>query len=285
MHKLDFGAAFPARHLFTPIDEEEFAEFERLFRPYVEQRADIYARIPGSSNWPEFEPPREKILEYYLTGKALDLPSGARCLDVASCLSLFPNYAAEQLGWTMVRQDMLYEDLPGEIEFPSVAGNGSTPIHFMAGDACSLPIEDNCLDAMTLHCSFEHFEGDGDRRLVAEAMRVLRPGGKLLIIPFYIGDSGGFQELVREEFAAGCQFTRYYDPAHFVMRVLAPLDQPIELEMRYYPNFAEVDPSFYCGYSLTIIKRPFHPVDRAARWLKQALSIPGTGDGAARPPG
>ena len=285
MHQLDFGTAHPVKHLFTPIDAEEFEQFERAFRPFVEQRQEIYTRIPGGGAWPEFDPPREKILEYYLTEKTLALPRGARCLDVASCLSLFPNYAAEHLGWTMIRQDMLYAHSHSEILFPSITGEGDTAIHFLSGDACSLDLEGDCLDAITLHCSFEHFEGDGDRRLMAEAMRVLRPGGKLFIIPFYVGDRGTFQEFTRGEYAAGCQFTRYYDPAHFVMRVLAPLDQPVHLEMRYYPNYNEVDPSFYCAYSLTVIKDPLHPVDRVARWLKRRWPTPAPAGANGSQPG
>lgn len=282
-HRFDFGPAAAVRHLHSPIDADEFAAFEARFRPFVDRRADIYRAIPGGAVWPEFEPPREKILEYYLTEKALALPPGARVLDGASCLSLFPNYAAEVLGWTMIRQDMLYESGPPEVAFPRVTAEGTTDIHFLAGDACALQLEDEVLDAITLHCSFEHFEGDGDRRLVAEAMRVLRPGGKLLIIPFYLG-AGAFNEFVREDFASGCQFTRYYDPAHFVMRVLAPLDCPVEMELRYHTNYAEVDKSFYCAYSLVIVKGRRHPVDRVANWLKARWPVNGTANSASGTP-
>ena len=41
---------------------------------------------------------------------------------------------------------------------------------------------------MTLHCSFEHFERDSDSRFVRECARVLRPGGKTVIIPLYLSN-------------------------------------------------------------------------------------------------
>ncbi|MBI5153840.1 methyltransferase domain-containing protein [Candidatus Poribacteria bacterium] len=119
-------------------------------------------------------------------------------------------------------------------------------------DACELPLPDSSLDAMALHCSFEHFEGDSDTRFVREAMRVLRPGGGLLIIPFYCGEQG--VEVFKPDFAPGCQFHRYYDPGTFRERVLDKLGTPVALEVRLYPNVRQVDSSFYCDYSILLRK-------------------------------
>lgn len=39
---------------------------------------------------------------------------------------------------------------------------------------------------MTMHCSLEMFEGDADMAVVAEAARVLKPGGRLVVVPLYL---------------------------------------------------------------------------------------------------
>jgi len=42
---------------------------------------------------------------------------------------------------------------------------------------------------MSLHNSLEHFEGRSDIKFFKEAQRLLRPGGKLLVVPLFIGDT------------------------------------------------------------------------------------------------
>jgi SAM-dependent methyltransferase len=275
---LDFGPSIETRHIESPIDAAEFAAFERRFRPLLERRDEIHHAIPGAATWPSFEPSREKILEYHLTVEALGLQRETAYLDVASCVSLFPNYVAEALGSSVIRQDLYYT--PGRRSVPfrrlldgpprtgnddglfarllsRIAGHRSpaaatVTIDCLGSDACAIPLPERAVDAIGLHCSLEHFEGDSDGRFAAEAFRLLRPGGALLVIPFYCGFE--YQEIFKPEFAAGCQFHRFYDPPSFRRRVLSHLSGPFHVEVRYYTNHKDLDPSFYCAYSLCVRK-------------------------------
>jgi SAM-dependent methyltransferase len=284
---LDFGPSVDVRHIESPIDAADFASFEKRFRPLLEHRDEIHRAIPGADTWPSFAPPREKILEYYLTVEALGLRRETAYLDVASCVSLFPNYVAEILGSPVIRQDLYYTPGRTSVSFPRLLDGGrraanedgplarlcsrvfgarspvpghrgssaaTLTIDCVGSDACAIPLPEHTVDAIGLHCSLEHFEGDSDGRFAAEAFRLLRPGGALLIIPFYCGFEHQYQEIFKPEFAAGCQFHRIYDPPAFSARVLSHLRQPFRVEVRYYTNHKEVDPAFYCAYSLCVRK-------------------------------
>lgn len=254
---LDFGNDIPVKNIEAQINESSFRDFEKAFAPFVKKRESIYSRIPGGGTWPSFEPAREKILEYYLTLRALSLEAKSTYLDVASGLSLFPNFVAERIGATVYRQDWFYPRGIEIVEFPRIIrrlfNRTLVPISCMGCDVRDFPLGDSTVDHITLHCSLEHFEGDADRLFISEAFRVLNPRGRILIIPFYCGDK--YQELYKKEFANGCQFHRYYDPPSFVERVLSSIDVPYSLEMRYYRNSRSIDESFYCDYSLVVIKQ------------------------------
>lgn len=48
------------------------------------------------------------------------------------------------------------------------------------GSAASLPLVDACADAVVSNYCFHHLDADGKRMALAEAYRVLRPGGRLV---------------------------------------------------------------------------------------------------------
>lgn len=273
----NFPDHIASEHLRHTVDAEDFAAFERSFRSWIERREELQRVIPGAATWGVIEPTREKVLEYYLTLKLLEPRSGERFLDIASCTSLFPNYAAEACGLDVLRQDLYYEDGVHEVRFPAARSEGgAVPMRCIGSDACELPLDDASVDAMTLHCSLEHFEGDADRRFFREAMRVLRPGGRVLVIPFYCGKE--HSEVVHPHFAPGCRFQRYYSLDSFAGRVLSALEVPFRADLHHFQNVREVDPSFYCELALVVSRLPESP----RRWWQfpardsQPLNSPGS---------
>ena len=114
----------------------------------------------------------QKTLEHYIACKMLDLIKGDIYLDIASALSPLPDILPRLYGCQAYRQDLIY---PAGI-------NGNV----IGSNAAKLPVPDAFADSMALHCSFEHFENKSDIEFIKEANRVLKPGGKLCIVPLYM---------------------------------------------------------------------------------------------------
>jgi len=96
-------------------------------------------------------------------------PEGARILDVGCGLGLY------------VRQFLtLSDDVYGvDIDAEKVAKARQTLPKISVAPAEKLPFPDASFDVLLLHEVLEHVEDD--RRAVAEAYRVLRPGGRMVI--------------------------------------------------------------------------------------------------------
>ncbi len=92
-------------------------------------------------------------------------------VDVAAQSSPYWILCREQFGMDTYRQDLAYKE---------------SDAHTFAGPASSIPLPDDSVDTITLHCSYEHFEGDGDTEAVREFERILKPGGQACIIPLYM---------------------------------------------------------------------------------------------------
>lgn len=57
-------------------------------------------------------------------------------------------------------------------------------INLHAGEACRLPYPNHCIDRLLSSFLFHHLAAENKRRAVAEAFRVLRPGGELHVLDF-----------------------------------------------------------------------------------------------------
>jgi ubiquinone/menaquinone biosynthesis C-methylase UbiE len=75
------------------------------------------------------------------------------------------------------------------------AAQGAANARFVLGDAMALDFPDRSFDLVTCRVCAHHFADPG--RAVAEAARVLRPGGRLLVVDFAPHE----QEFLREQFA------------------------------------------------------------------------------------
>ena len=170
----------------------------------------------------------KKCLEHYLSFELLELEGSEVLMDVASAISKMPDIAKKHYGIKQIyRQDLLNK--------PGVHGE------LIGSDAAEIPLPAESIDAMTLHNSFEHFEDGADTGFIEEASRILRPGGKVCIIPLflssqhYIGTSTA--EMLREERMPNfdedaviiCNtkskdheypiFSRHYDPVTLLKRI------------------------------------------------------------------
>lgn len=121
----------------------------------------------------------EKSLEHFLSFQFSDINEHSLIVDVASAGSLFPQIMNDLFGCRVISNDL---DFPGGIV-------RLADWHTQIGcNACNLPLEDSAVDLMTLHCALEMFEGNDDIDLIREASRVLKPGGKLVVVPLYMNE-------------------------------------------------------------------------------------------------
>lgn len=119
---------------------------------------------------------KRKALEHFLSFKLLDIQENDIFMDVAASgspiLEIVKTLYNIKNGW---RQDLSYP--------PGISGNQ------IGSDASSVPLPDNSISKMTLHCSFEHFESDTDIGFIKECSRLLKPEGMVLIIPLYMSNT------------------------------------------------------------------------------------------------
>lgn len=217
-------------YAIPPLDVEGIVARLRSLAPEVEvRRYDVDPRRMRAweqkSRYPAFAyvvSRDEKILEHQVSWDLLETPQGGTVIDVASCRSHFPSIV-RAAGRRCIAQDLSYpHGLRGDV---------------LGGDAAAMDLPDAFADSMTLHCSFEHFEGDADTRFVREAARVLKPGGRVAIQPLYVHqdyfvlsdpygpegigpiDEGAY---FIAAFGYSNRFGRHYDPQAFVRRVATP---------------------------------------------------------------
>jgi SAM-dependent methyltransferase len=115
----------------------------------------------------------EKLLEHFVAWELLGLSRGQRYLDVAGATS----------PWAHLLNDQGVEAYAVDLYFsPDLAARGC----YVIADATSTPFPTGFLDAASAQCAYEMFEGDSDIRLLAEISRLLRPGGKFVVLPLYM---------------------------------------------------------------------------------------------------
>lgn len=200
----------------------------------------------------------EKAFEHLVAAELLQLRAGEVYLDVASQNGVAAEIYGRLFGVETFLQDLSFP--------PGLHGRRA------GGDAGAIPLPDSSVDALALHCSFEHFEGESDRRFIREAARLLRPGGRGVIVPLYLCQeyciltdplavAAGGGAPPREPGARlhasrtfGNRHGRFYSPARLIERVWNERG-PLEMEIVAIENFREVDPSIYARYAL-LLRRP-----------------------------
>ncbi len=170
----------------------------------------------------------EKTLEHYLSLLLVNPDAGMTAVDVGSCQSVFPALIRRIYGVECFQQDLDYAEGVDEFRIGSSADE--------------IPLPDKSVDFMTLHCTFEHFEGGVDSRFVAECRRVLKVGGVCVILPLYLNEThcnitGEVSEDKRTEIGWDqsadhyCvipewqnRFGRHYSPEAFMERIHTPAE-------------------------------------------------------------
>jgi hypothetical protein len=179
------------------IDPSDFQKFKAL---YKDERDGI---------------DDQKLLEYYISYTFLDFSEQDTYIDIAAQNCPFAFFVREKFGCKAYRQDLYYlkRGLHGDE---------------IGGDASRLPLKDESVSKISLHNSFEHFEGDSDIHFIQEAQRVLSVGGKMIIVPLFVADQyqietdAGWIDASGKKrlWGKGARFSRLYDVEQFDKRIL-----------------------------------------------------------------
>lgn len=199
----------------------------------------------------------EKTLEHFLSLVLIDPRPGMTGVDVGSCQSILPGLARRVYGTQVYEQDLTY---PAGVHGERIGSS-----------ADAIPLPDGSVDFMTLHCTFEHFEGQADTGFVRECARLLRPGGKAVILPLYLNESlcnitGETDPETQRaigwdaEAAHYClipewqnRFGRHYSPETFMQRVYNPaLETGLRPQLYKIGDWGVIHPELWLRWILVL---------------------------------
>jgi len=259
------GSGFiSSEHLDNPVlDEKLMADLEKERISTGRFSIDIegYKNYISQSHYPAsyygggLDPGdnfTEKTLEHFVSLSFLNLSSESVFIDVAAATSPFGDIVKKKYG--------IKEAYSQDLVYPAGL-NGSR----IGGYAHEIPLPDNSVDAVSLHCSLEHFENNSDTLFFKTLERILKPGGRCVVLPFYI--AGKYVIHVDPAFnllkshhpvldpraeIRYCKWkqyhSRHYDPAALRRRIL---DQCPDLSLTVYKteNFREAYKSSYLRFT------------------------------------
>jgi len=204
----------------------------------------------------------EKLLEHWIAAERLDLLSFDKddsYVDVAAGGSPWTKALRERLGLKAFAIDLApipasFRDLP----------------YYRSENATRSCFPDNSIRGASLQCAYEMFMGQDDSELISELARILKPGGKAVILPLYMhthhcayataeyfGRSYadvGAKEYVRFD-CYGVPSSRKYDAATLKKRVLNAITEAgLKYRLLALRNKGELGSNIYCHFILEIEK-------------------------------
>ncbi len=105
------------------------------------------------------------------------LPPGGDVLDIGSAWG-FNAMVLARLGYRVVGMDLVIDQFPAG---QAIAAHNAVPFHVAGANAAHLPFADRSFDAITMVETFEHIFLADRPRALSECLRVLRPGGTLVL--------------------------------------------------------------------------------------------------------
>lgn len=143
----------------------------------------------------------DKVLEYAASMKILQLTPDTILMD---CAGGFGEYAAAAK--TLRGLHTVYCLDAMELK------SRDDGVRRLVGDVSDIPMPDESVDAISCHHSFEHFQGNGDRDFLKEVARVLKPGGRACILPFFLCNEYAEIRNVRGQTVFDPKAKSIYDP-------------------------------------------------------------------------
>jgi hypothetical protein len=262
----------PCRSITTDRSADELWEqLGRQAPPSVARRTVDLAAQPqtlgGGAYWRRYgehyrrvSQGREKALEHALTFALLDFSRVRRYVDIAAAASPIGHALAAE--WPRVeywKQDLLYRTDPVR----RVIGGPAQRMESVAPGS---------FDALSLHCSFEHFAGPADMEFVGEVDRVLSGVGACLILPLYLAATHRIafnptlvaaeqvrrfdaEAELRPTYEYHQEHGRLYSPETLAARLLGRVPPTLRATLIRFTGQDAIDPGIYLNFAL-VLHRP-----------------------------
>jgi len=210
----------------------------------------------------------EKSLEHYISTDFMKLYKTSRVMDIANAGSPFPAIVHEEFGCDVWCNDLEFSEGMRRHGWLTEVG----------GNAGSIDVPDNYFELATMHCALEMFEGSHDTDVVRRAERMLKPGGKLVVLPLYMSEryhilrdvrtfreplpeiDAGAELIYRNNFY-GIGFARFYNVAAFVDR-LVKNTKAFDVKIYRVRNAGLVDSKIYLNWIAVFEKKAVVNSDR-----------------------
>ena len=208
------------------ISREDFQEFkDRLPFPSYYFSHDAVLR-------------NEKLLEHFIAYEMCNLQDAVSASASANAKDfLYLDVAGSGSPWVQVLNDNGINAVSIDLQ-PSASFRHLEFYRKM--DATKTDFEPASVDGISLQCAYEMFIGDNDRLLVDECVRILKPGGSVVIVPLYMHThycgystleyyGKGFADPGATEYIRlgipGVPFSRKYDVEKLNERVISRAEQ------------------------------------------------------------
>ena len=232
------------------IEASDYNEFKSLL-PFP---ADYHGGV-DSGVW------EEKIVEHYIAYKMLELRDFRQndiYVDVAACNSPWARILRDTLNIQAFAIDLALPEEHKKLDY------------YRVENATKTSFPDSSVKGVSLHCAFEMFAGDDDVKLIRELQRILRQGGKAVIVPLYMhthyccfaspeywgkghADSAAL-EYVRLDMR-GIPSARNYDVVALQERILRTIENcGMHSKIYVLRNGKSLSPEVYCHFILEITK-------------------------------
>lgn len=202
----------------------------------------------------------EKLIEYWLSSELLGLKDYGKediFVDIAACDSPWAKTLRERLGIAAFAID-LDSNNPTYSELD----------YYRLEDATKTSFPSKSVTGCALHCAYEMFMKDDDTNLIIESARILKPGGKMIILPLYMHThycsyatpeyyGKGYSDSVAKEYirfdCTGIPSSRKYDAKSLKERVLDPItNQGMTYKLYVLRNKMAFGEDIYCHFILEL---------------------------------
>jgi len=126
-------------------------------------------------------------IEFPITIKLLCPKKDERILDIGCGESILPSYISKNYECIITATDILdVEKIQRKFfKTTNLMGLGNREFKFKINDATNLSFTDETFDSVYAVSSIEHIPNDGDSRAFKEMVRVVKPGGKIVVtVPY-----------------------------------------------------------------------------------------------------